>query len=136
MEIKPIPNDDFMELATLMVEFYQSIDKNINQFQAVNTLIHFINNTEGFLALGLYDENVLVGFTCGNKLTETIFYFSCMYVIIKNSEWTKKLIDASFDKIKELGYTAWEADASNENMSSILEKYNAIVKYKRYYKEL
>lgn len=125
-----------MQLTELVVDMYQSINAGINAFQAVNTLIHTINNKPGFLAIGLYDETALAGFVVGYEETKNIFHFSGIYVIIKNNEWSKKIIDFSFAHIKELGYTAWTADATNDNISSILEKYGAEVKYRRYYKEL
>lgn len=135
MEIKLIPNEDFMQLAELTVEMYQSIDKHIAPYQAVNTLIHFINNATGFRALGLYDENVLVGFVTGNALSDKIFYFSGIYIIVQNTEWVKTLIEKSFADIQEMGYIGWEADATNKNISSILEKYGATTKYTRYRKD-
>lgn len=135
MEIKLIENKDFMQLAELTVEMYAAIDPNINPFQAVNTLLAFINQGKNFTAIGLYDDEVLVGFVIGYELKEKTFYFSGIYVIIKNNEWTKKIIDFSFAHIEELGYEAWEVDATNSNVCSIMDKYGATVKYTRYRKE-
>lgn len=134
MIIKPIENEDFLQLVDLNAEMYKSIDANINEFQATNTLMHYINQGN-FVAIGLYDETALAGFVTGSQLTEKTFYFSGIYVIIKNNEWTKKLIEFSFAHIQKLGYTGWEVDATNDNISSIMEKYGAQVKYKRYHKE-
>lgn len=135
MEIKFIPNEDFLELATLCIEMYKAIDSNINAFQAINTLVHMINNEKGFIAIGLYDDKVLLGFVIGNEFKQSVFYFSGIYVVTKNTEWVRNLIEFSFDKVKELGYTGWEVDATNDNISSIMEKYGASVKYTRYCKE-
>ena len=136
MEVRLIKNEDFMQLAELVVDMYHHINTDINPFQALNTLVHMINNKPGFVAIGLFDETALAGFVIGYEDTKKTFHFSGIYVIIKNNEWSKKIIDFSFAHIKELGYTSWTADATNDNISSILEKYGAEVKYKRYYKEL
>lgn len=135
MEIKLIPNEDFMQLCELTVDMYKEIDPNINAFQAINTLLAYINTGRDFVAIGLYDEGALVGFVTGLQHTEKTFYFSGIYVIMKNNEWSKKIIDFSFAHIQELGYTAWEVDATNPNICSIMEKYGAKVKCTRYRKE-
>lgn len=135
MEVKLIKNEDFIQLLPLVAEMYQAIDPNINEFQAVNTVMHQINNEKAFLAIGLYDETALAGFVLGHEYNEKTFYFSGIYVIIKNSTEVKKLIEYSFKYIEDLGYTAWEVDATNSNISSIMEKYGAVVKYTRYRKE-
>lgn len=136
MELKLVQNEDFMQLATLVADMYKAIDPGINEFQAMNTLLHFINTQPNFTAIGLYDGTALAGFVLGHELNKKVFYFSGIYVIIKNNEWTKKMIDFSFAHIKQLGYSAWEVDATNSNIASIMEKYGATVKYTRYYKEL
>lgn len=123
-----------MNLAQMYCLMYEC--KEYNAFQAVNTLVNDINTTENFLAIGLFDEDKLVGFTAGHKLRDGVFYFSGIYLSLKNSDWTQKIIDFSFAHIKELGYTAWELDATNDNISSIMRKYGATVKSTKFYKEL
>lgn len=136
MEVKPITDKDFLQFADLMSEMYASIDSNINQFQSVNTLIEFVRTHVDFIALGLYEGDVLLGFTCGHGIGQTkMFLFTGIYIVSKSRAETKKLIDASFDFIKDEGYLGWEADATNSNIGSILEKYGAKQKYIRYRKE-
>lgn len=135
MEVKLIRNEDFMQLAELCCEMYKAIDPSINEFQAVNTLINQINTEKAFLAVGLYDGTALAGLVLGHEYNEKTFYFSGIYVIIKNNASTKQLIEFSFDHIKKLGYTAWEVDATSDNVASIMEKYGAKAKYTRYRKE-
>lgn len=125
-----------MQLVDLTVDMYKEMDVGVNPFQAVNTLIAYINNAKDFTAIGLYDDQTLVGFVTGYQQNEKTFYFSGIYVIIKNNEWTKKIIDFSFALIEERGYDSWEVDATNDNISSIMEKYGAVPKYTRYRKEL
>jgi len=136
MEIKPVSNEYIVQLIDLNVEMYKEIDPSLNAVQAVHLLMNPLTTQPDFLAIGLYDNDILIGFVTGWASAKNVFYFSGIYVIIKNNEWTKKLIDFSFDFIKERGYTSWECDATNPNISSILEKYGATVKYTRYTKEL
>ena len=137
MEIRLIDDDNcFLELATLVTKMYKSIDSNITEYGAVNTLMHSIQQ-EDFICIGLFnDNNALVGCTFGHFFNKKSFYFTGIYVILKNNEWTKKLIDYSFDYIRERGYSSWLVDTTNPNISSIIEKYGATPKYTRYQGEL
>lgn len=135
MQVRPIENTEFMDLCDLVVQMYSAIDKNINSFQAVNTLMHFINSTSDFIALGLYSEDVLVGFVMGNAINDTTFNYTGIFTLGRNNKDLKLLIEESFKFVEDKGYKAWEVDATNENISSIMEKYGAKVKYTRYYKE-
>lgn len=135
MHLKLVDNKDFLQLVDVIANMYTAIDPDINEYQAVNTLVHMINSNKDFLAIGLYDEKVLVGCVIGYAYSPSIFYFTGIYIGFKSTEWTQKLIEFSFDKIKELGYKGYEVDATNANISSIMEKYGAEVKYTRYRKE-
>ena len=135
MEVKLINNDNFMDLVDLTIDMYDSIDTNINEFQAVNTLVSLINSNQDFTAIGLFDETVLVGFVSGIALSTVLFKYTGIHVVTKNTEWTQKLIEESFDIIKEKGYLSWEAEATNKNICSVLEKYGATIKCTVYRKE-
>lgn len=136
MEIREISNDELLQLVALTTQMYKEIDPAINNFGAMATLVHDIQNKPDFFALGLFKGAELVGFTTGYGVSKKVFYFSGIYVIIKNNKHVKNLIDFSFAFIKDKGYSAWQADATNGNISSILEKYGAEAKYTRYYKEM
>lgn len=131
MLLKKITNEDFLQLVCLNAKMYHP---EFNSVGATATLLALLKE-EDFIALGLYDEEVLVGFTHGHKLKDTVFYFSGIYVEPKNRLKTKEIIDFSFAHIRHLGYTAWEVDTSNPNVSSIMEKYGAAIKSTKYYKE-
>ena len=136
MEIKVIENKDFLDLVTLNAEMYKAMDSNINQVGATASLMHIVSTKEDFIAFGLFEDNKLVGFVTGYNFLNKTFHFSGIYVMIKNNRNLKKLIDFCFDYIKNKGYSTWQVDATNGNISSIMEKYGAIKKYTRYYKEL
>lgn len=134
MEIKLVEDKDFLELARLTVEMYKEVNPEVNEFQATNTLVTLIGSNS-FVAIGLYEDGVLLGCVTGCKHAGTVFYFSGIYMSVRNTEWTQKLIEYSFEHIKGLGFTAWEAEAGNNNIASILEKYGATKKSVRYRKE-
>lgn len=136
MLVKEIDNSDMLAFLELNVLMYQSIDPTINEFGAVNTVVHEINNQEGFFAVGLYDDEKLVGFMKGYCFSKKLFHFSGIYVIMKNNKDTKQLIEYCLDLVKEKGYSAWSVDTTNSNISSIVEKYGASVSYTRYIKEI
>lgn len=136
MDIRSIPNEDFLQLCQLTADMYAEIDPSINTFGAVNMLTTCITTKHDFFAIGLYAEDQLVGFVTGYGMSKEVFYFSGIHVIIKNNGWTQKLIDFCFAFIKDKGYSAWQVDATNGNISSIMEKYGATAKYTRYYKEM
>lgn len=136
MEIKPIVNSDLVQLLELAIKMYKVIDPTTNEFGAVNTVMYEINTKEDFTAIGLYDEDKLVGFMTGYCFSKKQFHFSGIYVIIKNNEWTKQLIEYCLDLIKQKGYSAWSVDTTNGNISSIVEKYGAKELYTRYIKEI
>lgn len=135
MNVKLIENNYFLDLIGLVAEMYKAISTDINSFQSVNTLIHMINNEVDFKAIGLFEEDTLIGFVTGHQYNEGIFLFTGIYVDPKHADSVQELIEFCFAHIQEQGYKGWEADATNANISSILERYGASVKYTRYRKE-
>lgn len=135
MEIRKITNDEFLQLAELTIVMYKYIDDGIDSFQAVNTLVHCINTGKDFVALGLFDGTKLIGIVTGLAYNSTTYFFSGIYMTVKNSEHLKELVEKSFAYVKDLGYKAWEVDATSDNIGSIMEKYGAYIKYIRYRKE-
>lgn len=124
-----------MLLVNLVPSMYKEMSPDINEFQSVNTLVHLVNSTENFLALGMFNGEELVGFTMGNSLGSGKFYFSGIYIDKKFRRYSKELIDFSFDFIRKAGYTGWQLDATNPNIGSIMEKYGAKTMYVKYFKE-
>lgn len=136
MEIKSIPNEDLMQFLELNIKMYNDIAPTTNPFGAVNTVVYEINNYEDFKAIGLYDGEKLMGFVRGYCFSKKLFHFSGIYVIIKNSKHTRELIEYCFKLIADEGYSAWQLDANNGNISSIIEKYGAVLQSTRYRKEI
>lgn len=132
-EIKHIQNDDFLQLANLYAQMCKHLPQPMNDYAAVKVLTDDIMKQKDFKAIGYYEGNELKGFVTGYALNEKKFYFSGIYVIIKNMN-LKKLIDYSFERVELDGYESWEMDCTNKSISSIMEKYGAKPVYTRYAK--
>lgn len=135
IEIKDVTNEDMLQFMELNVLMYKSIDPTINDFGAINTVVYEINTKEDFIAVGIYENDLLVGFMKGYCFSKKLFHFSGIYVIMKNNKSLKELIEHCLDLVKQKGYSAWSVDTTNSNISSIVEKYGATVSYTRYIKE-
>lgn len=136
MEIKLIENKDILQLLELSILMYKEMDSTVNEFGAINTVVYEINTQKDFTAVGLFKGPKLVGFTKGYYFSKKIFHFSGIYVIMKNTKYTKELIDFSINLVKEKEYSAWSARATNSNISSILQtKYAAKVEYTQLIRE-
>lgn len=136
MDIRRIENKDMVQFLALAIDMYQAIDSTVNEFGAINSIMHEINTKEDFSAIGLFEKDKLMGFVKGHCFSKKLFHFSGIYVIIKNNKFTKQLIEYCFDLVKQKGYSAWSVDATNSNISSIMEKYGASIKHTRYVKEI
>ena len=134
VKINSIPNEQFLDLAILYVEMNKVLSEYIPAAPALYNLTHDLATKPNFMALGLYEDEQLNGFVTGYALSEKTFYFSGIYVKIKNKN-VKLLIEESFKQIDELGFTRWEADCNNEHIASILAKYGATPMYTRFKKE-
>lgn len=135
IEIKPIPEIDFLQLCNL----YSIMSRQLSIPQPNSISIHTLTNDlytrRDFIAMGVYKKGELKGFTCGYAISSTIFYFSGIY-LKTNKKYLKELIETSFKTIKDKGYSKWEADANNANMSSILAKYKSVPLFTKYQGEL
>lgn len=136
MEFRPITNEEFIKFAMLNALMYQEIAPDINEYQATNTLTALVSSNKNFLGLGAYEDDELVGFSHGINISAKTYEFTGLYMLPTFRKHISGLIEYSFAYIKDLGYIKCEVDSTNPNMSSIMEKYDASVKYTRYTKEL
>jgi hypothetical protein len=131
--IKVIPNEQFLDLALLYVDMSLELTEQVKAAPALFNITHELTNKD-FIAMGLYESNKLTGFVIGYALSDKTFYFSGIYVKNKNKN-VGKLIDKSIEMVKDLGYTRWEANCTNNNIKSILLKQDAQIMYTRVKKE-
>ena len=133
--IRYITNNDFLQLATLYAEYSTKLPVTLNPAAATFILTKDMVERQDFRAVGYFEKDILKGFVIGYAISKKEFYFSSIYVIIKNIE-LKNLIEFCFAEIKEAGYESWEADCTNKGITSILTKYGAKPIYTRYKKVL
>lgn len=136
MEIRLLNNDDFLDLLRLYVAMGKSIDVTLTEFDIANTLLKCVTESNTFFAVGLYEDNEAIGFTCGWGLDPHMFYFSGIFMKNKLHKKLKDLIDYSFAEAKRRGYKRCTFEVHGNNMASILEKYNATITSVKYVKEL
>ena len=132
MSIRELTNDDLLELLPLYTSMVLSLDKEVNVFGAINTLVHEIATKEDFIAIGLFRKTELIGFMTGYCFAKKLFHFSGIYVKVKNNSGLKTLIEFCLDLIRDKGYSAWSSNATNSNISSIMQKYGAKAVYTRF----
>ena len=133
--IKPVENEDMLRYMDLNIRMFKTIDDTINPFGAINHVVHEITTKEDYKAIGMYDDDELVGFLSGYCFSTKKFHFSGIYVIMKNNKNLSELIDFTLELIKNEGYSAWSVDTTNSNITSIVEKYGATAKSTRFVKE-
>lgn len=131
--VKSIPNEQFMELAVMYADMSTLLSEYVPAAPAMYNLTHDLTKPS-FMALGLYEDNKLIGFVTGYSLSEKSYYFSGIYTS-KKTRGLKLLIEESFKLIKEMNFTRWEADCNNAMIASILKKYGATEMYTRFKKE-
>lgn len=136
IEIKRIENDNFLPLAALHAQFHQTLPVRADPFAATLLLVQDITQRTDFRAWGLFEDSKLSGFVIGYAESKKSFYFSGLYVIIKLNKSLKQFIEHCFTDIAKDGYTSWEVDCTNKNITSMMEKYGAAPMYTRYKKEL
>ena len=133
INIKIIKDNDFIALAKLYAEMNKQIPTPVSCTASVFSLSNDLTKKD-FMAMGLYDDDKLIGFVTGYALSKVTFYFSGIYVELRNSN-VSALIERSFSYVDGLGYKNWEADCTTENIKSILSKQGAYVMHTRMRKE-
>lgn len=132
-KLRRLTNDDFASLSELNAAFYSG---KHSAFHATSNLIKDIETQHDFKAFGLFENNILIGFVIGYAIAKKVFYFSGIYVKIRLNRNLKQFIEFCFQEIAKDGYTSWEVDCTNANITKIMLKFGATPIYTRYGKQL
>jgi hypothetical protein len=121
IEIKKIDDSDLgilQELHYLMcVELGYT-----NRYSCLASLLQELTFKDS-IVLGLYKDNVLVGFTLGYGKRD-VFYFSAIYIVKEYRYYALRLLVASEWAIPS-SYTHWEAESILPSSQKLLEKFGA-----------
>jgi len=123
------------ELTTLWYEYQAIVNPETNKLQQLNYLLEVIKRKNN-LAIGLYSNNQLVGFTLGYEVSEGIFYWEGIYIKPSYRYNIHKLIFSSEESIKSLGYRFWITEANTKYGYRLLSKIAKVLTIKTFIKEL
>ena len=122
--IKSIEDKDFFKLLELNYELHKLLPMQLSLSAATVSLCKDIGLIKK-LVIGLYKDDVLVGFINGYEHTEEIFWFSNIYVLKEHRFKVKALLEYAENKVKELGYTSWLTNSLLKQGKNVLTKFGA-----------
>ena len=132
IEIKKVDESDFYILQQLHRKMCTAIDSTLTNSKCAYSLIAELNYKDS-CAMGLYKNNILVGFTLGYGISEDTYYFSSIYIEPKYRVHVLKLLIVTESSIPAV-YTSWETDSRTIKGVKVLTKFGANA-YKVIYKK-
>ena len=135
INIKQIDDKELPELIELNYQYNQCLVTKHNRFNSTKSLLDRLA-TPHALALGLYRDSKLLGFTIGYGLSKETFYFTDMYIVQKARYYTSKLLIESESFIKSLGYTSWTSESHTKDGMRMFKHYGAKIVEIKYYKDI
>ena len=128
--IKKISDEYFLELVALWCEMYRVIPTPYSAPEATYGLVQAMNEFKDFLAIGVFEENKLIGFITGYAHRTGAFYWSGIYC--PKSKYVKEMMDTAEKLMKDMGYKSWISDTEIPAVASLLMKYGGKpVQYKK-----
>lgn len=135
-QAKPIPEREFFDLAELHHLMVISSPFSADSVMASTEQLLIIMKGQASMMFGLYKDDELVGFATGHALSAATYYWAGLFVAPAHRKEAKLLIDTFEAKIKELSFTAIEADGTTAEGIAMMERYDYSPKMTRYRKEL
>lgn len=132
--IKQIDDSELIELIELYIEYNQCLVMKHNTYKSTKILIDKLAIPNS-LALGLYREEKLKGFTLGYGTESEVFRFTDMYILPNYRLHTKKLLQGSESYISHK-YKAWVCETHTKEGMNLFERYGAQKIEVKYYKEI
>lgn len=134
VDIRQIDDCEFSELIELYYDYNQCLTSKHNKYTSTSLLVNTLREP-GALALGLYHNKILVGFTLGYSISIDNYYFTAMYIVPKFRYYTKKLFESSEDFIRP-DYKGWVSTSSTPEGINMHKKMGIKPVEIKYYKEL
>ena len=135
VKIKFIENKELDELLCLWYEYHKIVNPKVTKLNLVKYLIQILDRRSS-VAIGLYKEDKLIGFTLGYEISQGLFYWEGIYVQPNYRLYTYKLINYSEAILKENGYNFWITEANTKFGRNLLNKIASKLTNKTYIKEL
>ena len=132
--IKIIDDSDFYSLVELNKEMRASISESVHNFSCVSQLLRGLTLTDA-LAIGLYKNEVLVGFVTGYGQSNYVYFFSGVYIQEGHKLQLLSLLKKA-EKFLPSKYITWESEASSLKGKNMLEKFGAVQTRLVYKKDL
>lgn len=133
--IRQIDDENFFDLAELYHKYNQCLATKYNKSSSTQLLSNELR-VEGSLALGLFKDNKLVGFTLGKPYNNELYTFTAMYILPRYRYYMKHLFEASEQRAKEYSYTGFISESSTKEGINMHYKMGCSPIEIKFYKEL
>lgn len=121
-------------LLELHKEMRALISPEANNYSCVSQIIRELTYKDA-RAVGLFFNEDLVGFVTGFAQTDTVYFFSGIYIVNGHRTKLLELLNAAEAAIPS-NYVSWESVAMSDSGSAMLEKFGASHSRVVYKKEL
>jgi len=132
--IRQIDDSELNDLIELFYLYNQCLVSKFSRFKSTQLLIERLSKP-GALALGLYIDDKLEGFTTGHEASATVYHFTALYIKPKFRIHMKKLFEASEDSIRP-SYKSWISESSTKEGINMHHRMGANDIEIRFHKEL
>lgn len=131
---KQIDDYELIDLIQLYADYNKCLVTKHNKYNSTSILITKLQLPNA-LAIGLYKNDKLIGFTLGNSSSNKVFHFTDMYITPRYRFYIKKLLESSEAFIRPK-YKAWVSESHTKEGIEMFEHYGAQRTEIKYYKEL
>lgn len=134
IEVKQIDDRDLQDFIVLFIKYNKCLVTKHNSYVSTKVLIDKLS-LEASLAIGLYKDSRLVGFTLGNGVSNEVFHFTDMYILPNYRYHTSRLLRGSENLIRPT-YKVWTSESHTKDGIRMFEHYGAQIAEIKYYKEI
>lgn len=121
---RKIDDSELFQLIELNYKYNKCLPHNQNKFASTSILINSLIQDDA-LALGVFRDKELIGFTLGYKFRPAVFHFTALYIEPKYKLYTKRLYEASEQAVRLMGYNSWVCEGVNRLGAKLHERMGA-----------
>lgn len=131
--VKLLQETDFMQLLSKYIEMYKYIKPGTPDSAVGHILIQEISRP-GFLALGYFKGDKLIGFISGYTLKDKSYFISGVYCEVPI--YLPKLVRSFETRLKLNNFHSWSTEMHFNHDKCLAPKLGAKIDYIRYKKEI